>query len=118
MTAVALLNPLEKLAATPASDLKRLGWRGVMKGVAREGTVVVTNHREPEAVILSIQAYSDLVRASEARTADQESGLALLSRRFDERLAALNAPDAADRLRTLIDRPGTLGGQVKAGASY
>lgn len=109
---------LEDVAETPASDFKRLGWRGVMKGVAREGRVLVTNHREPEAVILSIQEYTALVSAAAAADRVQESALDLLRRSFDERLAALRKPDAGDRLRALINEPTQLGGAVKAGADY
>ncbi len=114
MTIAAAL--LEEVTETPASDFKRLGWRGVMKGVAREGRVVVTNHREPEAVILSIDEYTALVSAVAAADRVQESALDVLRRRFDERLAALRKPDAGDRLRALIDEPTRLGGAVKAGA--
>ena len=118
MAASATLNPLENIAQTPASDLKRLGWRGVMKGVEREGKVLVTNHQEPEAVILSIKEYTALVSASAAAERVRESALEALRRSFDERLAALGAPDAGDRLRVLIHEPTRLGGMVKAGASH
>jgi prevent-host-death family protein len=89
-----------------------------MKGVAREGRVVVTNHREPEAVILSIDEYAALVSAVVAADRVQESALDVLRRSFDERLAALRKPDAGDRLRALINEPTRLGGMVKAGAGY
>ena len=118
MAASATLNPLENIAQTPASDFKRLGWRGVMKGVEREGKVLVTNHQEPEAVILSIKEYTALVSASAVAKRVQETALEALRRSFDERLAALRAPDAGDRLRVLINEPTRLGGMVKAGASH
>ena len=41
MTALPALTMLESLPRTPASDLKKLGWRGVMKSVARHGKTVV-----------------------------------------------------------------------------
>jgi len=118
MVATANSNPLENITETPASDLKRLGWRGVMKGVERAGRVLVTNHREPEAVILSIKEYTALVRASALGESAHESALGALRVSFDERLASLRAPDAADRLRSLINQPTKLDGAVKAGASY
>jgi len=116
--AVAVFDPLKDITETPASDLKRLGWRGVMKGVARAGRVLVTNHQEPEAVILSISEYTALVQALVAGNRAQESALETLRRSFDERLASLHAPDAGDRLRALINEPTRLGGRVKAGASH
>ena len=87
---------IDTLPRTPASDVKRLGWRGVMKSVGRAGRIVVTNHNEPEAVILSTDEYAAMVRA----------------------LAALEAPDAGDRLRELARAPARLEGRVKAGSGY
>lgn len=114
-------NPLENITRIPASYLKRLGWRGVMKRVASEGRVLVTNHREPEAVILSIKEYTAL--ASAAASVDradraQRSALDALRCSFDDRLAALREPDAGDRLRGLIEDPTKLDGRVKAGSSH
>ena len=48
------LETVEDLPRTPASDVKKLGWRGVMKAVGLRGKVVVTNHNQPDAVILPI----------------------------------------------------------------
>jgi len=39
--------PLAKLASLPASDLKKLGWRGVMNALRSKGRLLVTNHDEP-----------------------------------------------------------------------
>jgi prevent-host-death family protein len=107
-----------EIARIPASDLKRVGWRGVMKRVAREGRVLVTNHREPEAVILSITAYTALVSAASSADRAQQSVLDALRRSFDERLAGLREPGAGDQLRALIDAPTQLDGMVKAGSTY
>jgi hypothetical protein len=62
--------------------------------------------------------HTALVRASAAGDQVRESALEALRRNFDERLAALRAPDAGDRLRALIDEPTRLDGMVKAGASH
>ncbi|MBL8446309.1 MAG: type II toxin-antitoxin system prevent-host-death family antitoxin [Zoogloeaceae bacterium] len=112
------IDALEVLPRTPASDVKRLGWRGVMKAVASVGKVVVTHHNEPEAVILSTAEYAAIARALEAVAAQNESALDELRRRFDERLAVLAEADASDRLRGVMAATATLGGAVKAGASY
>ena len=50
---VAAFLPLAKLPRIPASDLKKLGWRGMMNAVRSKGRFLVTNHGEAEAVIQS-----------------------------------------------------------------
>ncbi|NID06000.1 type II toxin-antitoxin system prevent-host-death family antitoxin [Luteibacter jiangsuensis] len=112
------LDPLENLPRTPASDVKKLGWRGVMRAIGRKGKVVVTNHSEPEAVILSAEEYGLILRALDDAGARQASALDTLRRRFDERLASLQADDANERLRALMQGPTTLAGKVKAGESH
>lgn len=111
-------DSLDDLTRTPASDLKKLGWRGVMKSVSRAGRVVVTNHNQPEAVILSIEEYGTLMQALQTADAQSESALDQLRHRFDERLASLQAADAGERLRAMMRGPATLKGKVKAGATY
>lgn len=111
------MEPIEDLARLPASDVKKRGWRGVMRTISLKGKVVVTNHSEPEAVIIPVQEYSrilQIVKDVESRT---ESDLETLRRRFDERLVALQAPKAGDRLRSVMRGPARLRGKVKAGSS-
>lgn len=112
------LDTLEDLPRTPASSLKTLGWRGVMQAVRRTGSVLVTNHDKPEAVILSTEAYAALVSAVQEARRKDEIALEALRARFDERLAALQADDAGDRLRTVMDAPAKLRGKVRAGATH
>ena len=59
--AATILKPMDDLPHTPASDVKKLGWRGVMQVVARNGRMVVTNHNKPEAVILPVEEYNRLL---------------------------------------------------------
>jgi len=118
MTQPAHLAPLETLPRTPASDVKKLGWRGVMRSVLRSGKVLVTNHDQPEAVILSADEYQAMAQALQAAQAAIPSPLDALRRQFDEQLATLDAPDAAARLRDLFDQPAALHGEVKAGTGY
>jgi hypothetical protein len=78
----------------------------------------VTNHDEPEAVILSVDQYADLITRA-GRDADRVEGeLEALRQRFDERLAALQRPGAGSRLRSSMRRGPRLRGRVKAGTSY
>ena len=100
----------------PASDVKKRGWRGVMRTLASQGPVLVTNHAEPQAVIMTAQEYARLLAIVRETESKAESELETLRRRFDERLAALHGPDADDRLRAIAKSPATLRGEVKAGA--
>lgn len=106
------------LPQIPASDVKRRGWRAIVRTLASRGAVLVTNHSEPEAVIVSAHEYERLIGIVKASEARAESELDALRRRFDERLAALHHVDAGDRLRTVMKSPAKLRGKVKAGTGY
>lgn len=110
--------PLAKLPRTPASDLKKLGWRGMMNALRSKGKLVVTNHDEPEAVIIPVEEYDALMHIVEQSEAQAESALAGLRKSFDERLAVLQDRSAATRLQSTIRGRAKLGGKVKAGSSY
>jgi prevent-host-death family protein len=118
MTLILKLDAIQDMPRAPASDVKKLGWRGVMKAVSRKGRLVVTNHDEPEAVILSTADYDAIVQALRKVESREESALETLRRRFDERLASLQAADAGERLRSVMRKPAALGGKVKAGSGY
>ena len=112
------LDPIDTLPRTPASDVKKLGWRGVMKAVGRQGRVVVTNHNQPEAVILSADDYAAILRALAEANAGADQVLDTLRQRFDRRLESLRAADAGERLRAVMRQPAKLRGKVKAGAGH
>lgn len=109
---------LAQLPHAPASDVKKLGWRGLMKAIRSSGKLVVTNHNEPEAVILSADAYAELMRAAQQTATQTDGALAALRQRFDQRLAALQSADAGDRLRDVMRAGARLEGKVKAGTSH
>src|SRR5258708_38850590 len=110
--------PLAKLPRTPASDLKKLGWRGVMNALRSKGRLLVTNHDEPEAVIISVAEYDALMLLVEQSEAQTESALAGLRQSFDERLSVLQGRSAATRLQSTIRGRAKLGGKVRAGSGY
>ena len=110
--------PLAKLPRTPASDLKKLGWRGMMNALRSKGKLVVTNHDEPEAVIIPVAEYDAIMRIVERAEAQTESTLANLRRTFDERLSVLQGRSAATRLQSTMRGRAKLGGKVKAGSGY
>lgn len=109
---------IERLCSAPASAIKKQGWKGIMRSLSKDGKLVVTNHKEPEAVILSISEYDRLLELVRSAQNSVEDPLQALRKRFDQRLSSLNADDTADRLRGLMREPGNLSGQVKAGTTY
>jgi len=111
-------SPLTNLPRMPATDVKTRGWKGVMRAVTANGPVVVTNHAEPEAVILAARDYVHLIAVAKASESRTEAGLNTLRQRFDERLAVLRQDDAGDRLRAISKSPAALRGRVKAGTGY
>jgi len=111
-------EPIESLTRTPASDFKKKGWRGIAQSVAREGRVLITNHNRPEAVILSVEHYQAMTRALNEMESRREAELKELRRRFDQRLEALKADDAGERLRDVLRKPATLDREIKAGEGH
>lgn len=111
----AKLSSLKTLPRTPASDIKKLGWRGVLEVVQREGQVVVTNHNRPEAVIVSTAEYERLLQARQDGEARKKLALEELNRDWDKRLLSLSEPGAGDKLREALRKPLQLDGQVLAG---
>lgn len=112
------IDDLAKLPHATATDVKRLGWPRVMKQLRDKGGMVVTRHDAPEAVIVRAEEYVAFVKTARQVEAKTEAVLAALRRRFDRRLAVLQAAGAGDRLRSVAQRPARLGGKVKAGASH
>lgn len=111
-------DSLGDLVEITASDRKLLGWRGLMKKVAHQGRVLFTCRRELEVVMLTVDEYKTLVKASHAADRMNASALELLRKQFDERLSALKSPDAGHRLREVSNTVTKLGGMVKAGTSF
>lgn len=114
----ATFPPLAKLPRTPASALKKVGWRGMMKTLRSKGKLLVTNHDEPEAVIIPVAEYDALMQIVEQSETQTRTALAGLRKSFDERLAVLQDRSAAARLQSTIRGRSKLGGKVKAGSGY
>lgn len=110
---------VSEIAALPeiaASDVKKRGWRGVMRTLQAGGAVLVTNHAQPEAVIMGAREYQAMLELVKHAKSREAAELDALRARFDERLAALRVPDAGGRLRSVMRHPARLRGKVKAGA--
>lgn len=117
MSATAL-KPVDALTHTPASAVKKLGWRGVMQVVARDGKVVVTNHNRPEAVILPVEEYERLLRDTQNAHTRQQTQLNALSQAYDKRMSVLRAPDAREKLRKILRRPIDFEGKTFTGDAF
>jgi hypothetical protein len=88
-----------------------------MRCVDSTGRLLMTNHDQPEAVILSLQEYRLLTEQAARAQRDSQDKLDSLSRAFDGELAVLQQPDAGERLRSAFDAPLGLNGEVVAGRS-
>jgi len=117
------LDPITELSRTTASSVKE-HWRRVMQEVREQRMVVVTNHNEPQAVIVSAEQYRALHAKVEAleqsleELRSQSPVLAELRAGFDARLAVLQEAQAGQRARELLRRPAHLQGKVKAGTGF
>ncbi len=111
-------DTLDEAPRTPASDVKKLGWRGVMKTVHRHGKVVVTNHNEPEAVILPVAEYERLMERVQAAGERDRAVVAELRARYDARLAWLQEPGAHEVMDSIFDKPLKLGGKIFTGREF
>ena len=111
---------LSDLTKATASDVKKKGWRQIMRILQTEsgGKLLVTNHDEPQAVIVSAEEYLNMQRIIGQHQAQVDDALANLRERFDERLAALQAEEAGDRLRSVMREPASLNGEVRAGETH
>lgn len=110
------LNAIGTLPEVPASDVKKRGWRGVVRRLQAEGPIVITNHEEPEAVVIAARDYEGILEMLLQAEAEEALALEALRRQFDERLAGLNTPDAGRRLRSILHTRARLHGRATAGA--
>jgi PHD/YefM family antitoxin component YafN of YafNO toxin-antitoxin module len=114
----ATVTELDQLPRKPVSDVKREGWRGVMKGVGASGKLLMTNHDQPEAVILSLAEFLRLTELADSAQRDRQRRLEELSAAFDAELAVLKRGDAGQRLRQAFGAPLALQGEVIAGRGF
>lgn len=116
-------HPITELTRTTASTVKE-HWRKVMQDVREQQAVLVTNHNEPQAVILSAEQYQAMqaevvsLQRDLASLREQTPALQHLRQRFDDRLAVLDSAAAGNKARTLLRKPARLKGKVVAGSGY
>lgn len=74
-----------------ASEVKA-SWRAIVKE-ARLKDVIVTNYKEPAAVVMSAERYAELQKAARAN-----DPMKRLREEWDRRLAWLREPEARERM--------------------
>ena len=117
-TSSVLITPSSKLAHKPASDLEKESWNSLAREINLQGVMVVTDHDQPVAVVLSVENYETLVRLAQREQARQAQNIAELNDRVDQRLTSLRGPNAHQALDAFMDEPVVLHGEVRAGSSF
>lgn len=95
------ISDFSHLETHTSTDVKT-GWRRVMKDVRENGPVVILNHKEPEAIILSPEEYRKMKAVVDSVEQGNSNTLQELSRRFNQKLAILNSPDTVSKVNNLF----------------
>jgi len=111
------LPGLDELPRQNASQVKNK-WGEVVRLVQELGSVAVTNHSAVEMVLLRAATYRQLVQEISALNAREQVVLVELANRFNSHLAALQRPDAAQKVQALFAAKGKLSQRPKAGTSF
>ena len=114
---IAELPKLEDLPRQTASDVKNK-WREVVREVRAAGSVAITNHSSVEMVLVDAEAYRQLAASAAALKEREATVLDQLSAQFNQRLASLQAPDAAAKAAAVFQRKGRLANRPKAGTAF
>jgi prevent-host-death family protein len=114
--AAVLLMP-EELPTRPASQVKNR-WGDVVRQVRESGSIAVTNHSAVEMVLIDTATYRRMAETMRALEEKEQSVLDGLDQSFRDRLAVLQAPDAAQRVAGLFAARGQSRQRPKAGASF
>jgi len=102
----ALLRDLDELPQQNSTNVKNK-WGDVVRQVQKEGSVAITNHATVELVMIAANTYRELTALMEdVQERERKVRLDDLERRFDERLAILQQPDARGRLDAMFSSRG------------
>jgi len=116
----AQLRSLDELPQQNATQVKNK-WGEVLRQVQKEGSVAITNHSTIEMVMIAASAYREMVELfTELMARERKLKLDDLERRFDERLAVLQHPEARSRLDEMLQQRGKLASSKRpvAGESF
>lgn len=92
---------LSHLKTHSSTDVKT-GWKKVMKDVREIGPVVILNHKDPEAVILTPEEYGKMKAVVDRAEQHNSNTIKDLSRRFNQKLAILNSADTISKVNNLF----------------
>ena len=105
---------LPGLEKATASSVKTRGWPSLMRTVREKQALVITNHNHPEAVIVDIKTYEELLAKAAGGDADERLGeLERLRAAFDTTLASL---DRDGGLGKVLGQPIRRGRKVALGS--
>jgi PHD/YefM family antitoxin component YafN of YafNO toxin-antitoxin module len=99
--AVKLVSDFHNLYSRNSTQVKT-HWRDIKADINKGHPVVILNHKQPEAVILSPEVYQSMLGELEASRKRGLNDLEELSRRFDAKLAGLNASDSVEKINSLF----------------
>ena len=97
------LNILPGTAAQIPATVAKNNFGSILDDVMRGRDVVITKHNSPKAVVMSVERFSALARAS-------SPDLTALAADFDARLARMQTPKIRGAIQAAFDAsPGELG---------
>lgn len=105
----------DALPTATSSDIKREGWRALVRLVSVKGFVAITANRRREVVVIETQAYDRLVDELTALRKATQPAVAELEAQFAKRIARMADPDVDARLRVLFTNPVDHQGRVRVG---
>lgn len=98
---VKLVSDFQVLSSRKSTEVKT-HWRDIKTDISKGQPIVIFNHKQPEAVILSPEAYQSMIGELEVSRKRRSNALEELSRRFDAKLASLNASDSVEKINSLF----------------
>lgn len=98
---VKLVSDFHDLSSRKSTEVKT-HWRDIKADISKGQPIVIFNHKQPEAVILSPEAYQSMIGELEVSRKGRSNALEELSRRFDAKLASLNASDSVEKINSLF----------------
>ena len=114
---MAVFPQIKDLPQRSATQVKNQ-WGDLVRAVRASVSVAVTHHDKVEMVVVEVGRYREMAALVEGINGRGQTALAELSAEFDRHLAALQAPDARDRVEAAMASRGRVTPRPKAGASF
>lgn len=111
---------LAEFETVTSTDIKKSGWKRVVTRLksAPGGAMAVTNHREPEVILMTYEQYQSLLSQAGKGGSRNEDVLDSLRQDFDRRMAALQSSDFGERAMSVMDQPIRTKGKYRVRDSY